>query len=1096
MGTSLIDNFDYRGRRFLDSRQSAATLGALRAIPESTVPDGFRAHCAETGLWYEFNSANAPDPSTGRWRALPTELAQQTGARTDIPMSQKAATDAITETIRNKITDSITGDEGTVPSNRAVRKGLDKIDNIALLCGERYHWDTDSDWTLGGGVTRTDDGYFAGVCQPETQNKIHIASGGVNLKAGKYIVIVQFLEVDTEVPINLYVYNKAVNTVYASSDKKMYASVLDLASELPLMPQILFMPQKGISENDYLGKFKLHDFWILEYDEGIFNLIQDGGAKTITNLSSVLDSLHSQNADLATDALSAVSVDQSPRLLKNYIGELTVANLSQGSVYRNETDCHFISVSGGNERPQFAFSSHLEEGKEYIFYFNILELDMAAGVTLRLYDHSSQFMQISKVGFHVARITAQFSDRLLQCLCSNTVLDEHVEAVSLRSNLIGLVEYDDFLFKKLQSFSRRPVEITRRFSNFGALSLEDADLSPYFEEESITVYGDRMKDLFSAEVSEWNSVAADGTMDFSAEGELKVCTGSIPSDSEDKTRTYWGFGIQDKTRPYVMVFKGTVKGTNIGAVYLGNKTRILLTQDVEDNVEIYVEGMMAIGDDEYNVTAGSYNALFCVPKNYDEGIAFEYQAELFFICNYIEGASLDDYMDLYASSRYYPKYLPKDLATKAFVNDEIKKIDVSSRQLAKDLKFSGDVNMLINYGQSLSVGGSLNKNAGNFYKTLVFNGGGNEWASNVDINNTTSVEDFYGDELYILEETSKSVGTPVGCNALAWMKLLAEENDIDLNTFDYQFLLSTPGLSGAPIESFIKGTSCYQRLLFSVTKGKELSNKACKNFNVPAVFWVQGEGNTGVSSSYPEEAMLDYFNKLKQMFIDLNNDIKEITGQKNDVIFITYQMAPVLGIDFETRHYTYSGPSWAHLKAALELPNVYLGGAMYQYDYGTDLWHPLDRCVVGLQAGIVAKRIINDGRPYPVFYPKSYWIQEDSANNQWLLSIKYDVPCEPMRFDISGDKYHNINGKQPNYGFTLRNLAGDDIIKADPVIRRGNELVIICKENPIGAKLSYAVTGHFGGGNLCDSQNLTMTVNNTEYLIDNFAPAFLNFVIE
>ena len=95
MGTSLIDNFDYRGRRFLDSRQSAATLGALRAIPESTVPDGFRAHCAETGLWYEFNSANAPDPSTGRWRALPTELAQQTGARPDIPMSQDATTQAI-----------------------------------------------------------------------------------------------------------------------------------------------------------------------------------------------------------------------------------------------------------------------------------------------------------------------------------------------------------------------------------------------------------------------------------------------------------------------------------------------------------------------------------------------------------------------------------------------------------------------------------------------------------------------------------------------------------------------------------------------------------------------------------------------------------------------------------------------------------------------------------------------------------------------------------------------------------------------------------------------------------------------------------------
>ena len=68
MGTSLIDNFDYRGRRFLDDRQQAATLAALRAIPESTVPDGFRAYCAETGRWYEYGSANTADPATGRWR--------------------------------------------------------------------------------------------------------------------------------------------------------------------------------------------------------------------------------------------------------------------------------------------------------------------------------------------------------------------------------------------------------------------------------------------------------------------------------------------------------------------------------------------------------------------------------------------------------------------------------------------------------------------------------------------------------------------------------------------------------------------------------------------------------------------------------------------------------------------------------------------------------------------------------------------------------------------------------------------------------------------------------------------------------------------
>ncbi len=95
MGTSLIDNFDYRGRRFLDGRQSVATQAALRGVPETSVPDGFRAHCAEDGQWYEYNSGNAVDATTGKWRRITTEVAQTTGDRADIPMSQKAVTTEI-----------------------------------------------------------------------------------------------------------------------------------------------------------------------------------------------------------------------------------------------------------------------------------------------------------------------------------------------------------------------------------------------------------------------------------------------------------------------------------------------------------------------------------------------------------------------------------------------------------------------------------------------------------------------------------------------------------------------------------------------------------------------------------------------------------------------------------------------------------------------------------------------------------------------------------------------------------------------------------------------------------------------------------------
>lgn len=96
MSTTLIDNFSYRSRRFLDARQGVATLAELKAVAAADIPEGFRAYCAETALWYEYSSANPADPSTGKWRKTKSEVAQSTGDSTEIPMSQKAVTDGLT----------------------------------------------------------------------------------------------------------------------------------------------------------------------------------------------------------------------------------------------------------------------------------------------------------------------------------------------------------------------------------------------------------------------------------------------------------------------------------------------------------------------------------------------------------------------------------------------------------------------------------------------------------------------------------------------------------------------------------------------------------------------------------------------------------------------------------------------------------------------------------------------------------------------------------------------------------------------------------------------------------------------------------------
>ena len=65
MSLSIGDNFKYLGKKFLDDRESFATLEAMKNC--TTVPDGFITYCKEDGKRYEFNSSNNINELTGKW---------------------------------------------------------------------------------------------------------------------------------------------------------------------------------------------------------------------------------------------------------------------------------------------------------------------------------------------------------------------------------------------------------------------------------------------------------------------------------------------------------------------------------------------------------------------------------------------------------------------------------------------------------------------------------------------------------------------------------------------------------------------------------------------------------------------------------------------------------------------------------------------------------------------------------------------------------------------------------------------------------------------------------------------------------------------
>ena len=510
-------------------------------------------------------------------------------------------------------------------------------------------------------------------------------------------------------------------------------------------------------------------------------------------------------------------------------------------------------------------------------------------------------------------------------------------------------------------------------------------------------------------------------------------SGLLKGGNTDPNRMYAGFYVPNGTYTdnMVIVTRGIVKGRNIKRVDLWRgtvpNTGVMLTQDVEDDQSIEVKGMSSIS------ASNRFVGWHFISKDQSIDLVVDSSITEFFVCEKVEGYTIDDYLDLYKKIFIaVPKYYSDNIASKVYVDDNISFVnhridDIVSGDEVMPSEFDTDVVMLINYGQSLSVGGVKNKDAADFHKMLTFKGGSNEWQSDIDITDSTDVANFYGNELYEIEQyQSVNLGTTVSANAIAWMQNLIN-NGIDLDNFDYQFLGSVPGYSGAPITTFIKdaskeypysGFNCYERLMFGVRKGKELANIAGKTFSVGAVFWVQGEADSRTDSHD------SYLAILRQLIADLNTDIKAITGQSRDIAFIIYQMSSCLEPNEQWQ--TYQGPScetWIALELSLAGQEarknksndisrlVYYGSSMYQYNYGTDIYHPTDRVVVGLQAGINAEKIINEDNPYPVFFIKDCQVQEDTVNNQWLLSLKFDVPVKPMRFYYPNDGYHNVNGK-------------------------------------------------------------------------------------
>lgn len=122
MAILIADNFQYQGRKPLDSRIIVDTIADMKAIAESIVYEGILVYNKETKKFYQFDPANTVDATLGKWRefsgggnAQIEEYAQDTPYKENalIIYNNKlflATADFTSDNVETTVDDSFNGD--------------------------------------------------------------------------------------------------------------------------------------------------------------------------------------------------------------------------------------------------------------------------------------------------------------------------------------------------------------------------------------------------------------------------------------------------------------------------------------------------------------------------------------------------------------------------------------------------------------------------------------------------------------------------------------------------------------------------------------------------------------------------------------------------------------------------------------------------------------------------------------------------------------------------------------------------------------------------------------------------------------------------
>lgn len=377
--------------------------------------------------------------------------------------------------------------------------------------------------------------------------------------------------------------------------------------------------------------------------------------------------------------------------------------------------------------------------------------------------------------------------------------------------------------------------------------------------------------------------------------------------------------------------------------------------------------------------------------------------------------------------------------------------------LKQNGNYDAEINMFICYGQSWSTGYDASAiTTEPRYDNLMLNTG----IKNEPLSNLTAVATAFAPAVEVTGWSSdahnQKVGeTPVTAQMHIVKQLMESEDGLTVNDLSYQLLGTAPGMGSKTLAQLAKGTEYYGRLIAQVQQAHNIAAAMGKRLVVQAFSWVQGAIGSGLTGTYAEN--------LEKLRLDIDTDVKAITGQTQDVKCITWQS------------FIYNGSLRAkqvydqYVGAAETYPNIICAGATYHLDNvrAANLHFTSEsQDWLGAYFGVAYKRTIIDGEGFEPLKPTK------ASKSGKILYVKFNVPQRPLVFDTERLT------EAPNKGFKLYATDGTEKTITEVAIISPDTVKIVCADDVASTdRLTYGeiTTDTYqwvsdNHGNLRDSQ--------------------------